>query len=685
MVTTMMPGAPDTRAPGAGDVVALLSVGAAMDLGNRATQEDAMSVMVPESDEQAKRGSLFVLADGLGGHNAGEVASRLAVQVIQSAFYASPMRQPGNLLQSAIEQANRRLFNAGQEPALRGLGSTCVCAVVQGDSLWVANVGDSRAYLMRPSTGMAQLSQDHSLAAEQVRQGIVTAADAANGALHSVLLQSLGMASPVEPHFGGPVRLQKGDLVLLCSDGLYGALDNRAMQDYLSAALSSSVSVNADQLAHALVEGARFRGADDNVSALVIHCVDVAPEAVARANGWPQQQARSLLLPAAGAAADRGVDGETLAPQAPGDTPPTTQAPAPGDAGPLAPPALTARPAPTPAVYAHATVKPLTMAALMLGLAMLGVLIAGWLVAAFVQPRLLVPIFLAMGFIALPTGGLLLVSHPWRLTPDGQPLAPPATKATPAARPTPPGVAPDSAGAPAPAAGPEFAPGAPSPTFAPPTASPAFTAPAAGPPFPAPAPDGGYGATLGPSRGLDWSGDSPAGEIHRGLADPVGGLIGRLLPGRRPGSRDRGLPAPPAGDAAATDYVNQAMGAALARARQQWTFNLLLAASTASLVIGGCILTVINWLVGDTAALDAFFGPGVGLLGILGWLITKPSAQLNRAGNQISLLTIVWTNYAQELRACTRLTDPAGAAACAQHVGAEAVQYFNQIVGGLKD
>jgi hypothetical protein len=105
-----------------------------------------------------------------------------------------------------------------------------------------------------------------------------------------------------------------------------------------------------------------------------------------------------------------------------------------------------------------------------------------------------------------------------------------------------------------------------------------------------------------------------------------------------------------------------------------------MAGVSASLVIGGCLVTIGTLLLGKGEQLGALFGPGVGLLGIVSWLVTQPTSQLNRAGNQISLLTIVWTNYAQELRNCARITDPTQAASCSQRAGAEAVQYFNQIV-----
>ena len=165
----------DWHAPGesAGEEagVAVLRAGAALDLGQREDQEDALGLVQPGDGPDAARGSLFVLADGLGGHAAGELASRLAVAQIVQTYYAAPARQPGNMLQRPSPPRIAGVRVAAAAPERKGMGTTCVCAAVQGDRLWVANVGDSRAYLVRPSEGVLQLTQDHSLAAEQVRQG----------------------------------------------------------------------------------------------------------------------------------------------------------------------------------------------------------------------------------------------------------------------------------------------------------------------------------------------------------------------------------------------------------------------------------------------------------------------------------------------------------------------------------
>jgi hypothetical protein len=145
-----------------------------------------------------------------------------------------------------------------------------------------------------------------------------------------------------------------------------------------------------------------------------------------------------------------------------------------------------------------------------------------------------------------------------------------------------------------------------------------------------------------------------------------------------------GLAPPPATKdapaAAAPSYVNQAFSEALERSRHQWTFNLLIAFGTAGLIVAGAVITVIWLFSGQANLLMMLFGPGATLLGIANWLLTRPSRQLSQADNQISLLTLVWTNYAQELRSCGAITDPTAAAECTGHAGADAVHYFNEIL-----
>ncbi len=637
--------------PGAEHRMALLRVGAALDLGRREDQEDALGVVQPGDGADSDRGSLFVLADGLGGHAAGELASRLGVEQLVQSYYAAPVRQPGNMLQTAITAAHSRVRAAAAAPGRHGMGTTCVCAAIQGDQLWVANVGDSRAYLVRPSEGVLQLTQDHSLAAEQVRQGVLTPEAAATSPMRNILLQSLGTAAPPQPYFAPPLSLHRGDLVLLCSDGLYGALDTSALRDYLLAALASMREVQPDLLARDLLAAALFHGAEDNLSAVVIYCTDVL--SLNSAHAPTPAPARRFFLPALAAnspsitlpevppepAAESGVDRTAWdgadAPSPPPDFPaPPPPAPALALPVPVLPP-----PAPvlaTPGSSLEAATRRHAQLALprpappgvtsilgVLGLIGLVLLAAGIAIAPFAA--LWIMLLLGLVFVAALLW-IIVAFLPARLTGAGAPPAAPP----PAER----GLAPS-------------------------------------------APDG-----VPTNRQLTTD------------------LLRRLLPGlpqteaEADHPAERALPAPPgvpalpppaaahpvAPEAAVPSYVNQAFSEALGRARQQWTFNLLVAFGTAGLVIVGVAISV-TWVLGGQANLWALLlGPGATLIGVINWLLTRPAAQLSRADNQISLLTLVWTSYAQELRSCAAVPDPAAAATCTGHAGAEAVQYFNAIL-----
>jgi hypothetical protein len=178
----------------------------------------------------------------------------------------------------------------------------------------------------------------------------------------------------------------------------------------------------------------------------------------------------------------------------------------------------------------------------------------------------------------------------------------------------------------------------------------------------------------------------------------IADLLERVLPGPPAPGRageapaDRALPAPPGvppppasatpppPEVAVPSYVNQAFSDALERARHQWTFNLLVAFGTAGLIVVGIAISVTWVLSGEGTVWAVLLGPGATLVGVINWLLTRPAAQLSRADNQISLLSLVWTSYAQELRSCTAMPDPAAAAACTGRAGADAVNYFNAIL-----
>ena len=207
-----------------------IAYGAQTDVGLRRAQNEDSLCADPDL-------GLFVVCDGMGGHNAGEVASRLAVQVIQKHLRESranahqpmigdydPAFSPQtNRLASAIQLANQAILEAGRrQPAHAGMGTTVVSAVISGQVLSIAHVGDSRMYLIRAGT-IQPLTPDHSLVAEQVRQGLLTEEQAERSPNRHILTRALGISQNLQVELN-EIRLLKEDSLLLCSDGLTGGV-----------------------------------------------------------------------------------------------------------------------------------------------------------------------------------------------------------------------------------------------------------------------------------------------------------------------------------------------------------------------------------------------------------------------------------------------------------------------------
>jgi len=221
--------------------------------------------------------NLFVLADGMGGEAHGEVASALAVEtVIKHCMEgeenpATPLlggAKPGSTgksqrLLSAVHLANQKVFASAQEhPEQQGMGATLTTAWIDGQQLSIAHVGDSRVYLLRTGQ-LQQLTSDHSLVAEQVRRGILTANEAEQSNLQSVLLRALGTQPEVEVDVE-QVALFPSDVLLLCSDGLTRMVTEPEIAGTLQA------EPNPQRAAEKLVEHANEGGGIDNVSVIVV-------------------------------------------------------------------------------------------------------------------------------------------------------------------------------------------------------------------------------------------------------------------------------------------------------------------------------------------------------------------------------------------------------------------------------
>jgi len=229
----------------------------------RANNEDWLGKFEPvDAERLAQKGSLFIVADGMGGHHSGELASRHAVdQVIRGYVEAQTPDVPSSLRQ-AIEAANASLYAESMRreegPAGKGWGTTLVAVVIRGGELWLANVGDSRAYLLRNGR-LRQLSKDHVLFPEC--EGPNEPEGEWLG--RHVITRALGLGSSVEVDLFPPLSLRDGDRVLLCSDGLTGPLtDDRICQ--------SMGRHSAQKTAEVLVQAANEQGGPDNVSVVLV-------------------------------------------------------------------------------------------------------------------------------------------------------------------------------------------------------------------------------------------------------------------------------------------------------------------------------------------------------------------------------------------------------------------------------
>lgn len=241
-----------------------MQVGSTTHVGGRSNNEDAiLADQLPSSPELPTGGWVLAVADGMGGHDDGEMASRLAIQTLRDAFSQGAPADAGLALKQAYRKANDAIHEAGNETDRRP-GTTLVAAVVRGKYVTIANVGDSRAYLMRANQ-MTQITQDHSFVAEQVAAGAMLPDDQRASASKNLLTASLGTQPQLERKLPAiyELMLLPEDRLLLCSDGFYDVLKN---DDYLSLMSGD----DAQQSALDLTELAVQRDTTDNVSAVVL-------------------------------------------------------------------------------------------------------------------------------------------------------------------------------------------------------------------------------------------------------------------------------------------------------------------------------------------------------------------------------------------------------------------------------
>lgn len=207
--------------------------------------------------------NLFLLADGMGGHKAGDYASRYLVETLKEKLAASEKAPVVRLLTREISKVNEELFRLSLENEnLSGMGSTLVCAVIEENILTVANIGDSRAYLVHQNR-IRQITRDHSFVEEMVERGMMRRGSSEYQSSKNIITRAVGIEKQVEAEFF-EIELKKGDYVLLCSDGLSNMADNESILNIIMDNSSVKSKVQA------LIDLANINGGKDNIGVILI-------------------------------------------------------------------------------------------------------------------------------------------------------------------------------------------------------------------------------------------------------------------------------------------------------------------------------------------------------------------------------------------------------------------------------
>ncbi|HAF62206.1 MAG TPA: Stp1/IreP family PP2C-type Ser/Thr phosphatase [Anaerolineaceae bacterium] len=248
-----------------------INIGIKSDVGClRKNNEDYITYYIPNDPKEVeKNGSLFIVADGVGGAAKGEVASRYAADAVLFEYYNNTTLPPAERLAFAMQKANREIFQHSQENGnFMRMATTMVAALILNNMLIIAHVGDSRLYLLREGK-IKQVTRDHSVVAEMVRNGAMTEEEARTSKAKNRLTRSIGGDPEVHVEVSQPIPLNLKDRILICSDGLTRYLDG---EELLVAAQEGEVASTAQEL----VKYARQHGGADNVSVILLEVVQKA-------------------------------------------------------------------------------------------------------------------------------------------------------------------------------------------------------------------------------------------------------------------------------------------------------------------------------------------------------------------------------------------------------------------------
>ena len=207
--------------------------------------------------------NLFLVADGMGGHQAGDMASRLCIDEVVKQMQQASVRTPVSAFEKAVESANERIYEQSlQDTALSGMGTTLVGATIENNIAYIVNVGDSRLYVLHDC--LQQITVDHSLVEEMVQSGEIQKEEMRTHPNKNIITRALGTDAAVRPDCF-EIEVEKGDVILLCSDGLSNMLEDTKMEHILK-----EHKEDMRLAGECLVEQANEAGGKDNISVILV-------------------------------------------------------------------------------------------------------------------------------------------------------------------------------------------------------------------------------------------------------------------------------------------------------------------------------------------------------------------------------------------------------------------------------
>lgn len=248
------------------EIRAGIELAALTDLGcQRENNEDRYSYWEPPGDAQfAVKGRLVTVADGMGGYEGGQEASRIAIEAVEASYANGEGANPQSLLLAGFQSAHQNIqAYADRHPALQGMGTTCTSVALLGTQLYFAHIGDSRLYLVRNGS-ITQLTHDHSYVSRLVAHGVISSEEAETHPQRHILTAALGAGADLEPDYpANPIDLRSGDALVLCTDGLWSLVHDEDIRTVVASQAPADAC-------RELVGKARSRGGPDNITLQVL-------------------------------------------------------------------------------------------------------------------------------------------------------------------------------------------------------------------------------------------------------------------------------------------------------------------------------------------------------------------------------------------------------------------------------